>query len=89
MRSKNSKPITPAESAHMARVRALPCSVCGGAGGYAHHIKQGRHWITVALCWDCHQGPITGWHGCKSNWKVKHLDELDALNITQQRLAHH
>jgi hypothetical protein len=27
-----------------------------------------------------------GWHGEKIAWKIKKMDELDALNITLQRL---
>lgn len=85
MRSKNSKPITALEAAHMAKVKSAPCSVCEGVGGFAHHIKQGDHYTTVALCWDCHQGH-NGWHGNKSLWKIKKMDELDALNITMRNL---
>lgn len=85
MRSKNSAAITPAESDHMAAVKSLPCSVCDKAGGYAHHIVQGLHWTTVALCWECHQGH-NGWHGNKSLWRIRKLDELAALNITLGRL---
>lgn len=85
MRSKNAPAITPAESAHMASVKALACSVCDGPGGYAHHIEQRRHYTTVALCYDCHQGP-NGWHGNKSLWRIRKMDELDALNITLGRL---
>lgn len=85
MRSKNSKPLTLSDRAHLARVRALPCSWCGKAGGYAHHIKQGQHWTTVATCWDCHQGP-QGWHGDKTLQRIFKMDELDALAVTLQAL---
>ncbi|MGH8037184.1 MAG: hypothetical protein ACREPD_05535 [Stenotrophomonas sp.] len=88
MRSKNSKPFTPAESAHIEAVKWLPCSVCDAPGpSDAHHIKQGQHFTAVALCKDCHQGPINGWHGMKVMWRVHKVDELDALNVTLQRLG--
>lgn len=86
MRSKNAPPLTPAEREHIAAVKALPCSCCGGPGGYAHHIEQRKHFIVCALCWDCHQGP-NGWHGNKTLWRIRKLDELGALNITLARLA--
>lgn len=86
MRTKNAARITPAESDHMGRVKELPCSVCDEAGGYAHHINQGQHFTTVALCWQCHQGK-DGWHGTKVLWRIRKMDELDALNITLGRLA--
>lgn len=88
MRAKNAKRITAAESAHMAAVKLLPCSVCDRPGpSDAHHIKQGQHFTTVALCKDCHQGSENGWHGRKTMWRVMKLDELGALNITLTRLA--
>lgn len=84
MRSKN---ITAAEREHMARVKMLPCSVCDCGGPVeAHHIRQGSHHLCVALCMDCHRGP-NGWHGNKSFWRVRKMDELDALEITLARLA--
>lgn len=88
MRSKNSKPIADDESDHMAAVKSLQCSVCNAAGPCeAHHIVQGLHFLTVALCDDCHTGSITGIHGRKANWLVRHMTELDALNVTLKRLA--
>lgn len=87
MRSKNSKPLTKAESEHVAAVKMLPCSVCDTAGpSDAHHIKQGQHFATVALCKDCHQGSENGIHGRKTMWRIMKLDEIDALNITIGRL---
>ena len=66
----------------MERVKSLPCSVCDAPPPCdAHHIHQGHHFTTVALCRDCHfglLGPL---------WKVRKLDELGALNITLARLA--
>jgi hypothetical protein len=67
-------------------VKSLPCSVCDAPGpSDAHHIKQHRQFTVVALCKDCHQGSVMGWHGQKRMWAIKKMDELDALNITIQR----
>ena len=76
------------ERAHLARVKALPCSVCGAPGpSEAHHIKQGLQFTAVALCESCHRGPVMGWHGQKRSWAVHKMDELDALNQTIKGLA--
>ena len=88
MRSKNSSPLTRAEKQHMDKLRNLPCSVCDAPGpSYAHHIEQGQHFTAVAVCESCHVSPFFGWHGQKRAWIVRKLSELDALNITLQRLA--
>ena len=87
MRTKNSKPLTAAESAHLEAVKWLPCSVCDAPGpSDAHHIKQGQHFTVVALCKDCHQGSANGWHGRRVMWTVMKMDELDALAVTLARL---
>ena len=87
MRTKNAKAITRLESEHMAEVKSLPCSVCDASGpSDAHHINQGQHYTTVALCKDCHQGSKNGWHGQKAIWRVMKMDELAALNVTIGRL---
>jgi hypothetical protein len=72
---------------HLLAVKSLPCSVCGALPpSSAHHIKQGQHFTCVALCHDCHQGPKMGWHGERRAWKVRKLDELDALAVTLENL---
>jgi hypothetical protein len=82
----NNKP-TPKERFHLSRVKELPCSVCDAPGpSDAHHIKQHRQYTCVALCKDCHQGAVMGWHGQKRMWNLKKMDELDALNVTIKRL---
>jgi hypothetical protein len=79
--------LTDTERQHLANVKSLPCSVCDAPGpSDAHHIKQHRQYTCVALCKDCHQGSILGWHGQKRAWSIRKMDELDALNITVQRL---
>ncbi|WP_099604503.1 hypothetical protein [Stenotrophomonas maltophilia] len=88
MRTKNSKAFTADERAHLEAVKNLPCSVCDApAPSDAHHINQGQHYTTVALCKDCHQGSVNGWHGQKVMWRIHKMDELSALNVTLQRLG--
>jgi len=78
-----------ADRRHLLRVKELPCSVCDAPGpSQAHHIRQGQQYTAVALCPSCHGGPgfHSGWHGTKTLWRIKKWDELDALNVTIQRL---
>ena len=70
-----------------ARVKELPCSVCDAPGpGGSHHIRQGLQYTCVALCADCHRGPLMGLHGQRRMWAIKKMDEMDALDVTLQRL---
>jgi hypothetical protein len=79
--------LTAKERKHLARVKELACSVCDASGpSDAHHVKQHRQYTCVALCKDCHQGSVMGWHGQKRMWSLKKMDEIDALNITIARL---
>ena len=72
----------------MHAVKCLPCSVCDAPGpSAAHHIKQGQHFTVVALCHDCHQGSQNGWHGQKVMWRIRKMDELDALAVTISRVV--
>lgn len=83
----NSKNISAKARAHMARVKGLPCSVCDAPPpSDCHHIEQGQHFTTVALCKECHQGSVMGWHGQRRAWAVRKMDELDALNVTIERM---
>jgi len=78
---------TKKERSHIEAVKSLPCSVCDHpAPSHAHHIKQSQPYLCVALCFDCHQGPVTGWHGRKASWQVRKMDEYDALAVTIRRL---
>jgi hypothetical protein len=87
MRTKNARAIDTQESAHIARVKACPCGVCGAAGpSDAHHIVQGQHFTVIPLCRDCHQGSDNGWHGRRCIWLVMKLDPLKVLNQTIRRL---
>ncbi len=75
------------ERRHLAAVKSLPCSVCDTPGlSEAHHIEQGLQYTCVALCPDCHRGPLLGLHGQRRMWAIKKMKELDALNVTIQRL---
>ena len=79
--------LTARERAHLARVKELPCSVCDAQGpSDAHHVRQGSQYTAIALCKDCHQGSLMGWHGQKRAWAIAKMDELDALNVTLSRL---
>lgn len=79
--------LTSKERAHLARVKALACSVCDAPGpSEAHHIKQGQQWTAVALCPDCHTNAFLGWHGQRRAWAIRKMDELAALNVTIERL---
>ena len=87
MKTKNAKAISRKESEHLAAVKQLCCSVCEEPGPCdAHHIKQGQHFTVVALCKSCHQGPMLGLHGNKGIWRIKKMDEIDALAVTYENL---
>lgn len=68
---------------------SLPCQLCGISGGTTvHHIREGQgmsqragHFLTVALCRDCHQGPM-GVHGDKTMLRIHKTDELALLDKT-------
>lgn len=78
---------TRAERAHIERVKHLQCSVCDAPGpSSAHHIRQDQPYLCVALCYSCHQDPRQGIHGQKFAWKLRKMDEYDALAVTIRRL---
>jgi hypothetical protein len=79
--------LTPRQRQHIGRVKELQCSVCDAPGpSDAHHIEQGLQYTVIALCKDCHQGSFAGWHGQKRAWIARKMNELDALNVTIERL---
>jgi hypothetical protein len=90
------KPPTRLESAHMGRLKAQSCICCDMLGQRqerptdVHHIREGRqarsHWLTIPLCWDCHQGS-GGVHGGKTYLRVLNMTEFDLLAATMERLA--
>lgn len=57
MRTKNARARTQAEAAHVAKVKRCACVLCDApAPSEAHHVIQGLHFTTVALCTACHRG---------------------------------
>lgn len=79
--------LTDRERRHLQRVKELDCSVCDTPGpSEAHHIRQGDQYTAIALCPECHRGPSMGWHGGRIAWRVRKMDELQALNVTLKRL---
>lgn len=75
------------EREHLAKVKALPCSVCDAPGpSEAHHVKQHKQMLCIPLCASCHRSSFNGIHGQARIWKVLKLDELDALDKTIERL---
>jgi hypothetical protein len=75
------------EAEYLARVKMCRCSVCGAPPpSEAHHIRQGLHYATAALCVDCHRGSMMGWHGQKRAWSIRKIDEMDALNDTIKQI---
>lgn len=82
----HSKNLKAKERAHLARIKSMPCGVCGAAApSDAHHIEQGNHYLCIPLCKPCHQGH-NGWHGTKAFWRIRKLDEMDVLNDTIDKL---
>lgn len=86
MRSKNSKSLNKAELTHLGLVKEAGCVICDAVGVVeAHHIRQGDHFTACAVFPDCHRGPL-GWHGTKALWRIRKMDELDALQETLRRV---
>ena len=80
------------EKAHMGRVAALGCLLCGQPAE-VHHIREGQgmaqrasNWLTVPLCHDHHRGP-RGVHGDRSALRALKLEDLDLLAQTIERLS--
>lgn len=92
MQSKNKPPMTAAERRHVAKVKMLPCAVCSAGGGEsspseAHEIEQGKWFLSVALCAECHRGTLLGLHGQKRAWAIRKMSELDALAVTIEAIV--
>ena len=88
MHSKNKPAMTAAERRHVARIKAMPCVVCGDAGpSEAHEIEQGLWYASIPLCAACHRDPVSGLHGQRRMWAVIKLNELQALARTVEALV--
>jgi hypothetical protein len=92
MRSKNSRSHNTAESAHLALVKSCCCVLCDAdPPSIAHHVHQGCHFTTVAVCEPCHVGP-RGIHGDQSMLRLRFrigglAGELLAIEETLRRVA--
>lgn len=87
MQSKNKKSPTVAEQHHIERLKNQPCAVCDEhVPVEIHEVKQGQWFSSIPLCPSCHRGPKLGLHGERGMWRIKKLDEVDALAITVERL---
>lgn len=92
-------PPTPAEiraaKEHMARVKALPCVICGRAGpSDAHHCICGRFgtrrasdWQVIPLCKDCHQDGPEAIHRGKASWVARNGPDHEYLPVVADMLA--
>ena len=86
MWSKNKHRMTTAERKHVDTIKSMSCAVCSEPGpSDAHEIKQGDWWTSIPLCKSCHTGD-NGWHGTKALWRIRKMDELDALSNTIKAL---
>lgn len=75
--------ITAKERKYLAIIKQMSCSVCEAQPPCdAHHVRQRRQYTCIPLCRDCHMGSLNGWHGQKNMWRLKKMDEVDALNKT-------
>lgn len=82
---------------YMGKVAKIGCVLCAQLGrgmvaANVHHVREGQglsqrssHWLSVALCPDCHQGPH-GFHGDRSLMRIAKLEELDLLALTIEAL---
>jgi hypothetical protein len=82
-----------ASKRYMGRVASVGCVLCAALGkpgtpASVHHVREGQgmaqraaDWLSVALCWDCHQGP-NGLHGDRALLRIAKVDELDLLAMT-------
>lgn len=87
MQSKNKPSPSAAARRHIAALKDQPCAVCDEPVPVEiHEIKQGQWFTSVPLCTDCHRGPLLGIHGQKRAWSIRHMDELDALAKTVERV---
>lgn len=88
MFSKNKRPPSDAERAHIQRIKEMQCIVCWAPPpSECHEIEQGLWFTSIPLCDDCHRGGFNGIHGQRRIWQAKKLTELVALNATIRNLV--
>lgn len=81
--------------AHMGRVKALPCVVCGKHGpSDAHHVIHGRFssakpsgFNTIPLCKEHHQNGPDAIHNGKATWAAKHGPDYGFLPVVKAQLT--
>lgn len=80
--------LTKAERAHLARIKSMPCAVCGHPPiSEAHHVRQHLQYTCIPLCASCHRSGHNGVHGQSHIWRVLRKDELSCLNDTVRALV--
>ena len=79
--------MTTLERQHVEKVKRVGCVTCDWiAPTEAHEIEQGKWFLSISLCPDCHRGP-NGLHGSKTYMRIRKMSELDCLNETLRRVA--
>ena len=86
---------TAAAKAHLARVKALPCVICGKPGpSDAHHCFHGRYgsrkasdFETIPLCKECHQDGPKSIHRDKAGWELRNGPDHEYLPVVADILA--
>ena len=83
-----------AERAHLGRVKALGCIVCGVHPADAHHVKlepgaMRIDWLTVPLCKAHHQdgGKGVAYHAGAESFEANHGTMVELLGRTFAALA--
>lgn len=90
---------TKAVQRHKDRAASLGCYLCrhlgyGPTPAQLHHIRSGQgmaqrasDWLVVPLCDVHHANHSTdGIHGGRRAWRLAHVDEIDALADTIERI---
>ena len=89
------KPRRVSDPAHLARVAALPCIVCGAQPVEVHHIRatvgmgqRASDLETLPLCHSCHRtgGAGVAFHAGPREWERLHGTERELLALILERL---
>ncbi len=80
-------------------VKSIPCVLCKLLAKKqehptdAHHPRDGQglaqragDFCAIALCWDCHQGPL-GIHGDRTYLRMAKATEWDLHDLTNQAVC--